>query len=522
MRFLLSVVMVLVAVTTSFAQQALTVTVTGQCSAVIEIPATSKPDSRSWNFEALVNGNFQARDGSAPYRVTATGPASAAAYEVTARWTRSGSAAVPVPGGYRVSCFLPSVVPLPVPCIGSWTERTQLPPPLCTASGTRTVTYRETYRITQKDEHGGVTCSFKDGDTREQSVVESCTYVPPPVEPPPTTKKTWGIFDPATLGTCSLATHEKYVVPSPFPEDPYQYRTWHPQNDSSGCVFGHEHGMDPSTIRNAEIAAVPVKFGFIGRRHPMPGEPDGHEEPHEGFKVFIANPGDVNDEGRVNRVFSRSVFHMGTGGPKRFTTQHHSAEIRVIHPEFGLKAFTQLMMDTGGTGLVCDPRVQAPVKDVIGLNFVIQCGKKLPSGYEIWSTQASVKNSSGREVYRSFATPAVFDPITVFNPANPTELVYAWDARVKAIQQFPENDWSGNRGCDRESYAQPGYWYNGGGPVTYVTDAMGNPVASTDPKALVQEISASNSVGSPATIDGLQQFKLRVFGLCKPGLGLKN
>ena len=82
----------------------------------------------------------------------------------------------------------------------------------------------------------------------------------------------------------------------------------------------------------------------------------------------------------------------------------------------------------------------------------------LAAPYEIWSTTQSVR-FQGRVVYTAFATPAVFDPITVLNPANPTELVYAWDARVAAIKQFTD-DWSGIRGCDRESYAQPGYWYN--------------------------------------------------------------
>ena len=188
----------------------------------------------------------------------------------------------------------------------------------------------------------------------------------------------------------------------------------------------------------------------------------------------------------MNRVYSRSVFHMGTGGPKRFNMPHHSAEIRLVHPEFGLKAFTQLMMDTGGVGAVCDPRQQAPVKDVMQLNS--PC--RLNSGYEIWSTEASVM-ANGREVYRAFATPAVFDPITLFNPANPTEVVYAWDARVSAIKNFPGDDWSGNRGCDRESYAQPGYWYNGSGQTAYYTDAMGQPLASDNPLALRQEISTS-------------------------------
>jgi hypothetical protein len=325
----------------------------------------------------------------------------------------------------------------------------------------------------------------------------------------------FGIVDPLILGTCTAAVHDKWVVDG---GDGLKYRTWHPQTDPSGCIYGHEHGDNPASIQEPTIAASPVRFGYIGRRHPMPGEPNGHEEAHEGFKVFIANRGDVNDEGRVNRVYSRSVFHMGTGGPKRFNMPHHSAEIRIVHPEFGLKAFTQLMMNTGGVGAVCDPRTPGAVKDVMQLNS--PC--KLNSGYEIWNTQASVR-ANGREVYRAFATPAVFDPITVFNPANPTELVYAWDPRVADIKTHPGDDWSGNRGCERESYAQPGLWYNGGGPTTYYTDATGQPLAAGDPLALRQEISASNNVGSPATTDGLIQFKMRK-GFCqqRSKLGLKN
>ena len=343
----------------------------------------------------------------------------------------------------------------------------------------------------------------------------SVTPTPSPT-PAPAPGSIFGIVDPTILGTCSAAVHDKWVVAG---GDGLNYRTWHPQVDPSGCIYGHEHGDNPANTQDAEIGSSPVRFGYIGRRHPMPGEPNGHEEAHEGFKVFIANRGDVNDEGRVNRVYSRSVFHMGTGGPKRFSMPMHSAEIRVVHPEFGLKAFTQLMMDTGGVGAVCDPRVQAPVKDVMQLNS--PC--KLNSGYEIWSTMQIVRNSAGREVYRSFATPAVFDPITMFNPANPTEVVYAWDPRVSAIKNFPSDNWSGNRGCDRESYAQPGYWYNAAGQTTYYTDALGQPVAQTDPKALKQEISKSNSVGSPATTDGLIQFKMRR-GFCQNAsrLGLKN
>jgi hypothetical protein len=208
---------------------------------------------------------------------------------------------------------------------------------------------------------------------------------------------------------------------------------------------------------------------------------------------------------------------MGTGGAKRFTMPHHSAEIRLIHPEFGLAAFTQLMMDTGGTGAVCDPRSPSPVKDVIQLGSPCRLG----SAYEIWSTTQSVRYQ-GRVVYTAFATPAVFDPITVLNPANPSDVVYAWDPRVSAIKIFSD-DWSSFRGCDRESYAQPGYWYNRQGPTTFYTDAMGQEVPASDPHALAQQISASDSVGAPATNDGLGQFKMRrSFCQQRARLGLKN
>jgi hypothetical protein len=48
-------------------------------------------------------------------------------------------------------------------------------------------------------------------------------------------------------------------------------------------------------------------------------------------------------------------------------------------------------------------------------------------------------------------------------------------------------------------------------------------VSSSDPTALLQVISKSNSVGAPATTDGLIQFKMRR-GFCqqRSKLGLKN
>jgi hypothetical protein len=341
---------------------------------------------------------------------------------------------------------------------------------------------------------------------------------PPPVSPTPPTGSIWGAVDPAILGTCSAAVHDAYTLDG---ADGFRYRTWHPQADPSGCVFAHEHGDDPSTMQNAEIRNQPVLFGYISRRDTMmPGEPNGHDEAHEGYKIFVANVGEANNEQRVNRVYSRSAFHMGTGGPKRFGMQFHSADIALIHPEFGLKAFTRLMMDTGAvTATVCPPRANAPTKDVMSLGSPCL----LDSAYEIWGTTQTV-NYGGKIIYQSFATPAVFDPITVFNPANPTEVVYNWDPRVDSIMRFPNNSRKAYRSCDRESYAQPGYWFNGRtGRTTFYTNTMGSEVSPTDPLALIQTISQSESVGAPATNDGLVQYKSRR-SWCQhlAQLGLKN
>ena len=102
----------------------------------------------------------------------------------------------------------------------------------------------------------------------------------------------------------------------------------------------------------------------------------------------------------------------------------------------------------------------------------------------------------------------MFDPITVLNPSNPTELVYAWDPRM-AASKVHNDDWSWFRGCERESYAQPGYWNNARRPTIYYTDPMGNQVASTHPLRAGAGDLAVQSVGAPATTDGMHQFKMR-------------
>lgn len=329
-----------------------------------------------------------------------------------------------------------------------------------------------------------------------------------------TTKNIWGAVDPLVLGNCSAAVHDKYLIDG---GDGFYYRTWHSQVDPSGCVFAHEHGDNPDNMTDTWVRQNwDGRFGYAARRMTSAAEPNGHAEAHEGYKVFVANIGLTNDEGRINRTATISSFHMGTSTPKRLTIQHHSNSLAYRYQSGAPYAATHLMMDTGGVSDVCDPRAAAPTKDAM----LLQNRCKVNSGYEIWGTFQTIKNGS-KEVYRAFATPAVFDPITVFNKDNPTEVVYAWDPRVAAIKNF-NDDWSGNRGCVRENYAQVGYFYNSGGQTTYYTDPMGMVVSQTDPMAIKQTVSASDVVGLASTQDNLQFKKKTDYCQSKGNLGLKN
>jgi hypothetical protein len=325
----------------------------------------------------------------------------------------------------------------------------------------------------------------------------------------------WGSMAVEILGTCPAATHDRYVVDG---GDGYLYRTWHarvvpvdPANAAVTCTFAHEHGDDPASQTDATVRAVPIRFGYVGRRMPMPDEPNGHDEPHEGFKVYVANAGQRNDEGRTALHDSRIVMHMGTGGAKRFSTRHHSLQF-VLRTSYAWLNI-QTMADTGGVGNICaDPRQGKTVMSLAG-------GCKVDSLYEIWSVTAKIRTTSGRQVAFANIASAVFDPITVYDPANPTRLVYLWDAAVNATLNFPNNPRAFARGCNREAYHGPAQWDNDTSSDVYLTDAMGQEMPNGPVR---QEVSRYRSTANfVATNDGLSQFKLKS-NRCGAGLGYKN
>lgn len=324
-------------------------------------------------------------------------------------------------------------------------------------------------------------------------VLSACQNSAKPPEVPP------GQPTPVAGQLCPAWVHDRYQAKGP---DGEHYPTWHPQVDPNfNCFFDHEHGDDPTTsLANGSLPP----FGYIGKAA-------GMDEAHAGFKVFVANRGSLNDEGRTALTSSRIVVHMGTGGVKRYSERHHSLIYDLVAPD-GHEVHVQGMADTGMAGSICerDQSLQdADPSNDIGRTVMTLPGPCHPANpgslYEIWAF--SLRLVGKLEVNVSTAA---FDPITTMNPADKSALVLTSTA-------FPQ--FTANYGCNREAYHGGPYWYNKTGPRTFTTDAFGNPGT-----ALQQVVSNHGDLGIPMArrADGdLGQFKLHR-PTCGAGLGLKN
>lgn len=279
---------------------------------------------------------------------------------------------------------------------------------------------------------------------------------------------------------CPAWVHDRNVTTGP---DGKVYPTWHPLIDPQyKCYFNHEHGDDPRT--SLADPTLPA-FGYIGQIA-------GMDEPHAGFKVFVANADTRNDEGRSALYSTRIVAHMGTGGPKRFTTQFHSLEFDLIGG--GREIHVAGMADTGSVGGICQQRV--------GKTVVSLACPNISSLYEIWEMKFSVGNRA-----TTIVSVAAFDPITTYDPNDPARLLLT----ANAYPRFGRN----HSGCDREGYHGP-ITIRNSGPVEFYTDAYGH---SGGP--IRQYVSGPPGVGFPMTHDGMTQFKLHR-PTCGRGLGLAN
>lgn len=388
--------------------------------------------------------------------------------------------------------------------------------------------------------------------TATASAVPSATHDHGGATPTPgataTTAPSGAIYDPLAinptiLGTCTTAVHDRYTATGP---DGRTYRTWHPQtvDDGAGgtCTFAHEHGVDPATSRLAN--REPVVFGYEARLSELEGHP--MPEAHEGFKVHVANRGDVNDESRVSQATVLQVFHMGTGGVRRYTESMHTLVVQAEMPD-GQTFSVRGMAETGQVGSICarDRSLQTnesqaddigrTVMTLPGVAEAANGGADCVVGapYEIWSFALLVGQVPGQDaLLQAGASLAAFDPITTLDPRDLTRVIYTGDAYPPSMGA-PFSNYNYWRGCDREFYLGS-YYLRNDRLTDFWTDSHGNLLSGpqSSATAIRQRIPLGNvfvptsSAYSWQTLsvrgtESLNVFKLRQ-PTCAPGLGTRN
>jgi hypothetical protein len=265
--------------------------------------------------------------------------------------------------------------------------------------------------------------------------------------------------------------HQSFRALAP---DGGEYPTWHPPSaqlpDGTACHFGHEHGSDPSRFIGAPQARA-VTFGWVD-------ELAGHPEPHEGFKVFVVSD---DTQGLAYRV----VLHQGTGHGRRALSQHHEVQFAVADAATGeLLADTAALADFGAGRANCRPEVPLPDSFMNGEHDqhtaarrtvpTVDCAAETP--YETWRMdyQVGAPDTDGRRPFSTSATFDVDNPATVFDPADPSRLVYLCEVRESHHCAEPSGEQTAWKGTQRGLVA-PGIVLWNNGPDSFTTDVYGAP-----------------------------------------------
>lgn len=331
---------------------------------------------------------------------------------------------------------------------------------------------------------------------------------------------------------CSTALHSSYTTAGP---DSRTYATWHPAiykggkgaqfQSEVGCVFGHEHGDDPTDPKLQTANNSLPAFGYAKYVY------DGGTEAHEGYKVVTNLHGALSNQQCKYGGDNRAVFHMGTHAPGRVTQEFHSLQydykgFDVGQPTGcdptgdmrGAELHVSVMSDTGHTSCNGSTASDSGVgsKDFASVHqtahrcsdsgqtdtftgSVLQVGKP-ESAYEAWTNFGFVLcktdgsdcdvNSAPAFVNASLA---VLDPITYVDYAacpasdstkscSSTAVPYT-QSLVFPDGAAPTDPTSPFLGCDRDAYQAPVALNNAGGMTTIMTDALGHTDARVRPIA---------------------------------------
>jgi hypothetical protein len=241
--------------------------------------------------------------------------------------------------------------------------------------------------------------------------------------------------------TCAGWVHDRHTVE----RGGRSWPTWHPPRDPRyGCAFGHEHGSNPRAFRFFGRTGMPA-FGPIGAYA-------GSEEPHAGFKVFVAN------EDRKGLAWMM-VLHQGSGSPRRGMVRFHSLETWLFRNRGRrLAAHTRHMADFGEAVPNCPGARRAPSMRLLP-------SPHCESVYEEWSTALDVGG-----VFRASPAFGIDNAITQFDPASPDRLVFN-----KSLACGPHDPAGWDSYCkgDKRAVFHPRWVVLGRGRSRFRTDAYG-------------------------------------------------
>ncbi len=289
---------------------------------------------------------------------------------------------------------------------------------------------------------------------------------------------------------CAKWVHDRYTVQ----RDGRRWATWHPPRDPRyGCAFGHEHGSSPRAFRFFRRTGMPA-FGPIGAYA-------GSDEPHAGFKVFVAND---DRKGLAWMV----VLHQGSGSPRRGTVRFHSLEAWVFKRGGArLLGHVRLMADFGEAVLNCPDARLAP-----RMRLLPTPGCR--SVYEEWDTALDVGG-----VLRARPAFGIDNAITQFDPAAPERVVP--NKRFACGPHDPAG-WDSYCKGDKRAVLHPRWVIRNAGRSRFRTDAYGRRAAA----GLLQVVSRRTGVDQSRECCGAENAFIMERpsdgGLYRAGRGLNS
>ncbi|HEV3376743.1 MAG TPA: hypothetical protein VG126_05635 [Thermoleophilaceae bacterium] len=241
---------------------------------------------------------------------------------------------------------------------------------------------------------------------------------------------------------CAEWVHDRYTVQ----KGGRAWATWHPPRDPRyGCAFGHEHGSNPRAFRHFRRTGMPA-FGPIGAHA-------GSDEPHPGFKVFVAN------EDRKGLAWMM-VLHQGSGSPRRGTVRFHSLEtwlFRSRRPS-RLLAHTRTMADFGEAVPNCPGARRSATMRLLP-------SPHCKNVYEEWATTLDVGG-----VFRARPAFGIDNAITQFDPQNPERIVFN---KPFACGPHDPAGWDSYCKGDKRAVFHPRWVVRNRGRSRFRTDAYG-------------------------------------------------